>query len=73
MSAKVIWNDFLETKEAFLSLMTNAWPTIPQLVVVGSCCLGGLICEKTHYVANLGDSRVVMGRPIRDTREIVFV
>ena len=50
-----------------MSLVTNAWPTRPQLAAVG------LICEKTHYVANLGDSCVVMGRTIRATREIVVV
>ena len=73
MSAEVIRNAFLATEEAFLSLVTNAWPTRPQLAAVGSCCLVGLICEKTLYVANLGDSGVVMGRLIRDTGEIVAV
>ena len=73
MFAEVIQNDFLATEEAFLSLVTNSWPTRPQVVAVGSCCLVGLICEKTLYVANLGDSGVVMGRLIRATGEIVAV
>lgn len=73
MSAEVIRNAFLATEEGFMSLVTNAWPTKPQLAAVGSCCLVGLVYEKTLYVANLGDSRVVMGRLVRSTGEIAAV
>jgi len=53
MSAEVIRNAFLATEEGFMPLVTNAWSTKPQLVAVGSCCLVGLVYEKTLYVANM--------------------
>ena len=37
----------------------------PQIASVGSCCLLGAISNNVLYVANLGDSRAVLGR--RDT------
>eukprot|EP01018_Ginkgo_biloba_P011030 Gb_30858 [translate_table: standard] len=73
MSADVIRKAFVETEEGFLSLVTRAWPSKPHIAEVGSCCLVGVICEKTLYVANLGDSRVVMGRLVRATGEIAAV
>ncbi|KAH9322980.1 hypothetical protein KI387_017619 [Taxus chinensis] len=73
ISADVIRKAFIATEEAFLSLVTNAWPTTPQLASVGSCCLVGVVHEKTLFVANLGDSRAVMGRTIRSTGEIAAV
>ncbi|KAG8372502.1 hypothetical protein BUALT_Bualt12G0072700 [Buddleja alternifolia] len=33
----------------------------PLIAAIGSCCLVGVICGGTLYVANLGDSRAVMG------------
>lgn len=73
ISADVIRRAFIATEEAFLSVVTNAWPSTPQLASVGSCCLVGVIHERTLYVANLGDSRVVMGRFIRSTGAIAAV
>ncbi|KHN42334.1 Hypothetical protein glysoja_020046 [Glycine soja] len=40
-------------------------PISPQIASVGSCCLFGAISNNVLYVANLGDSRAVLGR--RDT------
>lgn len=51
---------FLATEVVFFSLVIEAWPTDPQIVAVGSCCLIGVLCEIV-YVANMGDSRVVLG------------
>ena len=34
----------------------------PQIASVGSCCLVGAIANDVLYVANLGDSRAVLGR-----------
>ncbi|KAG9137992.1 hypothetical protein Leryth_019371 [Lithospermum erythrorhizon] len=45
----------------------------PQIAAVGSCCLVGLICGGTLYVANLGDSRAVLGRVVRATGEVLAV
>jgi len=70
MSADVIRTAFLATEEGFLSLVTKAWPTKPQLAAVGSCCLVGVVCGGVLYVANLGDSRAVLGRLVKATGEI---
>lgn len=32
------------------------------MAAVGSCCLAGIISEGTLYIANMGDSRAVIGR-----------
>lgn len=37
---------------------------------VGSCCLVGLICNGLLYIANVGDSRVVLGRADSDTKNV---
>eukprot|EP00252_Welwitschia_mirabilis_P017033 TRINITY_DN3787_c0_g1_i2.p1 TRINITY_DN3787_c0_g1~~TRINITY_DN3787_c0_g1_i2.p1 ORF type:complete len:277 (+),score=44.45 TRINITY_DN3787_c0_g1_i2:217-1047(+) len=71
MSADVIRKAFLATEEGFSSLVTKAWPTKPQIAAVGSCCLVGVVCNGELYVANLGDSRVVLGRSVKSTGEIV--
>ncbi|OVA18216.1 Protein phosphatase 2C (PP2C)-like domain [Macleaya cordata] len=71
MSADVIHKAFLATEEGFLSLVRKQWPIRPQILSVGSCCLVGIICSGTLYVANAGDSRVVLGRLEKATREVV--
>ncbi|XP_073018324.1 probable protein phosphatase 2C 38 isoform X2 [Primulina eburnea] len=62
MSADVIKNAYLATEEEFLSLVKKQWEFKPQIASVGSCCLVGIICSGLLYVANAGDSRVVLGR-----------
>jgi pyruvate dehydrogenase phosphatase len=62
MSAEVIKKAFGATEEEFMSMVEKSWPTQPRLVSVGSCCLVGAIEDGTLYVANLGDSRAVLGR-----------
>ncbi|KAH9293190.1 hypothetical protein KI387_041606, partial [Taxus chinensis] len=73
MSADVIRKAFLATEEGFLSVITKAWPTKPQTVVVGSCYLVGVVCSGILYVSNLGDSRVVMGKLVKATGEVIAV
>ncbi|XAR59855.1 Phosphoprotein phosphatase [Bertholletia excelsa] len=73
MSVEVIRKAFQATEEGFLSVVTNQWPMKPQIAAVGSCCLVGVICNGTLYVANLGDSRVVMGRLVKATGEVLAV
>ncbi|WOL09713.1 putative protein phosphatase 2C 60 [Canna indica] len=45
----------------------------PMIATVGSCCLLGTICSRTLYVANLGDSRIVLGRLVKETGEVLAV
>ncbi|XP_010266043.1 PREDICTED: probable protein phosphatase 2C 60 [Nelumbo nucifera] len=73
MSVDVIRKAFQATEEGFLSVVTKQWPMKPQIAAVGSCCLVGVICGGTLYVANLGDSRVVLGRLVKATGEVLSV
>ncbi|KAH9297664.1 hypothetical protein KI387_029346 [Taxus chinensis] len=61
MSAEVLQKAFNATEQDFLQLVKRSWPTHPQIASVGSCCLVGAISNNTLYVANCGDSRVVLG------------
>lgn len=61
----VIKKAFSATEEEFLHLVKLSLPISPQIASVGSCCLFGAISNNVLYVANLGDSRAVLGR--RDT------
>lgn len=71
MSSDVIRKAYQATEEGFMALVTKQWHMKPQLAAVGSCCLVGVICGGTLYVANLGDSRAVLGRLVRATGELL--
>lgn len=73
MSVDVIRKAFQATEDGFLSVVTKLWPLNPQIAAVGSCCLVGVICNGTLYVANLGDSRAVLGRLVTATGEVAAV
>jgi pyruvate dehydrogenase phosphatase len=73
MSVEVIQKAFQATEEGFLSIVTKQWPINPQIAAVGSCCLVGVICSGTLYVANCGDSRAVLGRTVKATGEVLAV
>ncbi|PHT71955.1 putative protein phosphatase 2C 48 [Capsicum annuum] len=73
MSADVIRKAFLTTDEEFLSLVRQQWFEKPQLASVGSCCLVGVICNGLLYVANAGDSRVVLGRAEKAARGVTAI
>ncbi|GMY11864.1 probable protein phosphatase 2C 63 [Fagus crenata] len=62
LSEEVMKKAFDATEEEFLHLVKRSWPTQPQIASVGSCCLVGAISNNVLYVANLGDSRAVLGR-----------
>ncbi|KAF8406635.1 hypothetical protein HHK36_008725 [Tetracentron sinense] len=71
MSVDVIRKAFQATEEGFLSLVTKQWPMKPQIAAVGSCCLVSVICGGTLYIANLGDSRAVLGRLVKATGDVL--
>lgn len=71
MSVDVIRKAFQATEEGFVSLVSRNWPMKPQIAAVGSCCLVGVICNGTLYIANLGDSRAVLGRVVKATGEVL--
>ncbi|XP_057427028.1 probable protein phosphatase 2C 38 [Lotus japonicus] len=69
ISEKVISKAFSATEAGFLSLVKKQWLSKPHIASTGTCCLVGIICNGMLYVANSGDSRVVLGRVERATRE----
>ena len=70
MSERVIKKAFLATEESFLSLVEKQWHSRPQIASAGTCCLVGIICNGTLYIANAGDSRAVLGTEERATHEV---
>ncbi|RWR78009.1 putative protein phosphatase 2C 63 [Cinnamomum micranthum f. kanehirae] len=68
LSADVIKKAFDATEEEFFHLVKRSWPTRPHIASVGSCCLVGAITDDVLYVANLGDSRAVLGRKVAEGR-----
>ncbi|XP_030461312.1 probable protein phosphatase 2C 60 isoform X1 [Syzygium oleosum] len=73
LSVDVIRKAYQATEEGFLSIVTKLWPTKPQIAAVGSCCLTGIISGGTLYIANLGDSRAVLGRAVKATGEVLAI
>ncbi|GAB4846926.1 hypothetical protein Ancab_025936 [Ancistrocladus abbreviatus] len=68
LSADVIRKAFNATEEEFLQMVRKAWITDPKIALSGSCCLLGAISDGILYIANLGDSRAVLGRKVPDGR-----
>ncbi|MCE5166414.1 hypothetical protein HAX54_019016 [Datura stramonium] len=64
LSEDVIRKAFDAIEERFLCLVKQSWLDQPQIASVGSCCLVGAISKDKLYVANLGDSRAVLGRRV---------
>ncbi|XP_074557248.1 putative protein phosphatase 2C 60 [Curcuma longa] len=73
ISVDVVRKAYLATEEGFISLVAKQWPTKPQLAAVGSCCLVGVVTGGMLYIANLGDSRVVLGKLVKATGEVLAV
>lgn len=71
LSEEVIKKAFDATEEEFLHLVKRSLPAKPQIASVGSCCLVGAISDDVLYVANLGDSRAVLGRRASDSNSTV--
>ena len=73
MSVDVIRKALQATEEGFMSLVARQWPMKPQIAAVGSCCLVAVICNGNLYVANLGDSRAILGRVVKATGEVLAI
>ncbi|KAK3231486.1 hypothetical protein Dsin_003367 [Dipteronia sinensis] len=73
MSMDLITKAYQATEEGFFSLVSKQWPMKPQIAAVGSCCLVGVICGGNLYIANLSDSRAVLGRLVKATREVLAI
>ncbi|KAL6138653.1 hypothetical protein ACLB2K_063933 [Fragaria x ananassa] len=73
VSEHVIRKAFLATEENFLSVVKKQWLTKPQIASAGTCCLVGVVCNGLLYTANVGDSRLVLGKLERATREVIAV
>ncbi|XP_024401694.1 probable protein phosphatase 2C 46 [Physcomitrium patens] len=70
MSCDVLCRAFRETENKFFDIVRRAWQIKPQLAAVGSCCLAGVVCSSKLYIANLGDSRAVLGSFSPDTGSV---
>lgn len=53
---------FKATEEGFIELVSQKWKTNPQMAATGSCCLVGIMQQKTLFIANLGNSQAVLGK-----------
>ncbi|CAH1442340.1 unnamed protein product [Lactuca virosa] len=62
-----IKNAFLATENGFTAVVSELFNTRPSIATVGSCCLVGVIYQQTLFIANLGDSRVVLGKKVGNT------
>ncbi|EFJ11182.1 hypothetical protein SELMODRAFT_183449 [Selaginella moellendorffii] len=68
-TSDVLRRAILSTEDGFERYVAGSWALRPQIATVGSCCLVGLIRGNQLFVANLGDSRAVMGTFLgRDNR-----
>ncbi|XP_021826413.1 probable protein phosphatase 2C 48 [Prunus avium] len=73
ISEHVIKKAYLATEENFLSMVKKKWLNKPQIASAGTCCLVGILCNGLLYTANVGDSRVVLGKIETATKEVIAV
>lgn len=73
MSEDVIKRAFCATEGDFMSVVKKQWQSRPEVASTGTCCLVGMICNDMLYVANAGDSRVVLGREEKATKDMEAV
>lgn len=71
VTADAIRDAFAATEAAFIAQVSSQWDTNPDLATVGSCCLVGVVHERTLFVASLGDSRAVLGKKVGRSGQIV--
>ncbi|XP_028082203.1 probable protein phosphatase 2C 42 isoform X3 [Camellia sinensis] len=73
VTADTLRRAFLETEQGFTAHVSRLWNARPNVASVGSCCLVGVIYQQTLFVANLGDSRVVLGKKVGNTGVIAAI
>ncbi|XP_028753591.1 probable protein phosphatase 2C 42 [Neltuma alba] len=73
VTAETIHRAFLQTEDGFTSLVSESWDRQPQIATTGTCCLVGVIFQRTLFVANVGDSRVVLGKKVGNTGGIAAI
>ncbi|GMP81680.1 hypothetical protein CsSME_00036308 [Camellia sinensis var. sinensis] len=73
VTADTLRRAFLETEQGFTAHVSRLWNARSNLASVGSCCLVGVIYQQTLFVANLGDSRVVLGKKVGNTGVIAAI
>ena len=73
VTAETIQSAFRLTEEGFTALVSELWNTRPQVATTGTCCLVGVIFQQTLFVANLGDSRVVLGKKVGNTGGVAAI
>ncbi|XP_062112208.1 probable protein phosphatase 2C 68 [Humulus lupulus] len=61
ISEDVLRGAFNATEDGFLTLVRRSFGIKPTIAAIGSCCLVGVIWRGTLYIANVGDSRAVLG------------
>jgi hypothetical protein len=61
MHEKLLREAVVAIEKKFTHVVIANERTNPDIRYVGSCCLIALIWKGTLYIANLGDSRVVLG------------
>ncbi|XP_027365457.1 probable protein phosphatase 2C 68 [Abrus precatorius] len=61
ISEDIIRNAVSATEDGFLTLVRRSYGIKPLIAAMGSCCLVGVVWRGTLYIANLGDSRAVIG------------
>ncbi|KAJ4831016.1 hypothetical protein Tsubulata_038768 [Turnera subulata] len=61
ISEEILRRAFSVTEDGFLTLVRRSCGIKPVIAAIGSCCLVGLVWRGTLYIANLGDSRAVIG------------
>ncbi|XP_047170437.1 probable protein phosphatase 2C 43 [Vigna umbellata] len=66
----IIRNAVSATEDGFLTLVRRSYGIKPLIAAMGSCCLVGVVWKGTLYIANLGDSRAVIGSVGRSNKII---
>jgi pyruvate dehydrogenase phosphatase len=62
MDGKLLSEAVAAIEQKFTDVVNDNKDTNPDIMHMGSSCLIALIWNRTLYIANLGDSQVVLGR-----------
>lgn len=68
VTAETIRKAFLHTEKSFITLVSRTWAAEPAIAAAGSCCLVGIMHQRTLFIANLGNSRALLGKVGLDGR-----